>query len=108
MCSTLRPRTRQLISHVSISQIFDWSARQITTNWLTQVVYQNGRLVVVGGQGTILTSVNGTDWVAQPGGTTEWLNAVDYAAGIWFIAGDGGTVLGSPDLTNWAVLREPD
>ena len=41
-----------------------------TTNWLYHVRSLNGRLVAVGENGVLLTSTNGTNWVAANSGVT--------------------------------------
>jgi photosystem II stability/assembly factor-like uncharacterized protein len=63
----------------------------------------NGVLIVVGQNGTILTSTDASHWTQEDSGTTNFLSAVDFMNGLWFVAGDNGTVLGSVDTTNWTA-----
>jgi hypothetical protein len=76
---------------------------QVTDN-LYGVVNGNGRLVVSGDGGVILTSLDGATWVQDASGVdpinTLW--SATYGGGLFVVAGDGGTILTSKDGANWA------
>ena len=70
----------------------------------------NGKLVVVGEQGTILTSSDqGVTWTRQQSGTTAWLTAVTFEgfSNRYYVVGDGGTILSSPDAVTWTREISP-
>jgi len=74
-----------------------WTQRTSGTgNELEGVAYGNGRFVVVGEGGTILTSPDGVNWAAQASGTGNNLEAVTYANGRFVAVGWFGTILTSP------------
>src|SRR5262249_26344599 len=58
----------------------------------------------VGQNGTILTSLDGSQWTARVSGTSRWLNDVAWVDGNWFAVGTQGTVLTSSDASNWTDL----
>jgi hypothetical protein len=64
-------------------------------------------LVVVGQNGALYTSEDGTNWAARASGTTCWLNDVTYVQGTWFVAGTQGLLLSSSNLVNWNSLIVP-
>jgi hypothetical protein len=68
---------------------------------LHSAAYANGAFVVVGDEGTVLTSRDGTNWTSQTSGTTNGLFWVTYAGGTLVAVGDSGAILTSPDGTNW-------
>jgi len=72
-----------------------------TSNTLHGVAYGNGLWVVVGVNGTILTSENGTSWTSRTSGTPFTLQGVAYADGLWVAVGDKGTILTSTNGTSW-------
>jgi len=67
-----------------------------------------GLFVVVGDNGTILTSPDGTTWTQRtsppgPFGARVHLYDVTYGNGLFVtVGGDNGTILTSPDGTTWA------
>lgn len=75
-----------------------------TAVWLVGVGFGNGRFVVVGDRGTILTSDdNGLTWTSRDSGTTTRLNAAAYGNGRWLVVGEQGTLLTSTDGTMWST-----
>ena len=75
--------------------------------WPQSVQAQIGnQFVVVGANGTVLTSSNGITWVRRTTVTSNQLNSV-VAAGSQLVAvGNGGTVITSPNGVNW-MIRSP-
>ena len=62
----------------------------------------DGRFVVSGAGGTILTSDDGgTNWVARVSSTTQYLSSVAAGNGLWVVVGNAGTVLTSDDGVEW-------
>ena len=67
-------------------------------------VNSNGKFVAVGGNGTILTSMNGNTWsAAESSGTTNYLFGVAVNSSGEFVAVGGyGTIVASTDGNNWS------
>ncbi len=74
-----------------------------TTNDLNAITYGASTFVVVGDDGTILTSTNGADWAAQSSGTANNLYGITYANGI-FVAVGGSIILNSADGDTWTAV----
>ena len=76
-----------------------------TSSALYSITWSGTRFVAVGGNGTILTSPDGTNWAARKAGITNDLFGVTWAKSqsfAQFVAvGDTGTILTSPDGINW-------
>lgn len=69
-----------------------------------------GRVVVVGEQGTILTSEDGgQSWTRRQSGTLAWLTATYYDSALRriFVVGDGGLILSSVDGLVWTRETSP-
>ena len=78
-----------------------------TTNWLYRVRRVGGYFVVVGQNGALYTSEDGTNWAARTTGTARWLNDVTFVDGTWFVVGTQGLLLSSTNLVNWSPLPVP-
>jgi len=73
-----------------------------TTNDLAGVGCFAGKFFLVGGNGTLLTSLDGTNWAALNSGTTNYLSGIAAATnGLLVTAGNLGTLLTSTNGTNW-------
>jgi len=57
--------------------------------------------VVVGANGTILISSDGTEWVNRKSGETADLVGVAYGGGSYVVVGDKGTILTSANGSEW-------
>src|SRR5688572_27057953 len=78
-----------------------WYQRQApTSNQLNSVAHARQLFVVAGGQGTILTSSNATDWVERFAGTRATLFSAASIHHRYFIGGDG-VILSSLDGLDW-------
>lgn len=84
-----------------------WSMQPVpvapsVTFW--QVLWNDSahQFVVVGDDGIILTSANGSDWVPRGSGTVNRLSGIAWANSEYVAVGAGGTVLTSADGINWS------
>ena len=71
---------------------------------LSGITYGNGKYIVVGSQGKVLTSIDGESWSPQTLGTApSYPNLIDviYAGGQYVIVGSGGTIYTSNDGSSW-------
>ncbi len=75
---------------------------------LEAVRYQDGLWVVVGGEGLILTSRDGTEWTEIESPVAELLTDVSYGyrgerrqEGLWVAVGERGTIITSTDGQRW-------
>jgi hypothetical protein len=74
-----------------------------TTNDLAGVCTFSNAFYLVGGNGTLLNSPDGTNWNKLASGTTNYLSGIATASnGLLVLTGDKGTILTSPDGTNWS------
>ena len=84
----------------------DWVGQSsgVSTN-LRGITYSEslGLFVVVGYNGTILTSSNGTTWTSQSSGVTNYLYGITYSniLGLFVAVGDSGVILTSSNGTTW-------
>lgn len=69
----------------------------ITTHSLNSITSGNNLLVIVGDNGVIFTSINGSNWVQQTSGVSYNLNDIVYGNGKFIAVGDNGTILVSSD-----------
>jgi hypothetical protein len=70
--------------------------------FLEGVSYANGIFLAVGLKGTILTSLDGTNWVQRTSGSTDTLQKVAYGKGTYVAVGWlNGSVLTSTDGITW-------
>lgn len=73
-----------------------------TTNDLQGICHDGAQFILAGGNGTILTSVNGTDWTRRDAPTTTLLTSVATFPGGLIAVGDEGTILTSENGgANW-------
>ena len=86
---------------------FLWNAlaSRPTTNDLQGVCFDGSRFILCGGNGTILTSENGTNWTRRTTPTNVFLMSVETFPGGLVAVGDSGVILTSLDSTNW--VRQP-
>lgn len=73
-----------------------------TTNDLAGICAFNSNYFLVGGNGTLLNSPDGTNWSNLASGTANYLSGIAaFTNGLLVLTGDKGTILTSPDGTNW-------
>jgi hypothetical protein len=73
-----------------------------TTNDLAGVCVFSNCIYLVGGNGTILNSANGTNWTEQTSGTSNYLSGIAVATnGLLILTGNEGTILTSSNGVNW-------
>ena len=77
-----------------------------TTQNLWGACYGGGLFVVVGENGTILTSPDGATWIARASGTSAWLNGVTFANQLYVAVGSEGTIVTSPDGVSWTLRSQ--
>jgi hypothetical protein len=76
-----------------------------TTNDLAGVCTTINGFCLVGGNGTLLNSADGTNWAQISVPTTNYLSGIANSTnGQWVITGDQGTILTSADGTNWSKV----
>jgi hypothetical protein len=72
------------------------------TNDLAGVGVFSNQFYIVGGNGTILNSADGTNWVARNSGTNTYLSGIAASTnGLLVLTGNEGLILTSPDGINW-------
>jgi photosystem II stability/assembly factor-like uncharacterized protein len=72
-------------------------------NDLLAAAASSNALVVVGRNGTILSSTDGYRWLKVPSATTNILKGVVFGNGVWVAVGNNGTILTSPDAQQWTL-----
>src|SRR2546422_8960184 len=73
-----------------------WHARNSgVTNAFNADAFGNGIFVVVGNQGTVVTSADGVAWTSRNSGTVHDLNSMVFANGLFVVVGQSGTILTS-------------
>ncbi len=74
-----------------------------TTNDLAGIGTFSGNFYLVGGNGTLLSSPDGTNWTKLASGTTNYLSGMaSYTNNLMVLTGDEGIILTSPDGLNWS------
>jgi hypothetical protein len=82
-----------------------WTQRVVPYGRMEAVGYGNGLFVVMGQDGTILTSSNGVAWTNRHSGTTNFFRAVAYGGGTFVAVAAGlGSVAIFPN-TSPSLLR---
>src|ERR1043166_43509 len=72
-----------------------------TTNDLQGIVASSNLFVATGGNGRILTSIDGSNWLRQTSSVSAFLASVEVFPGGYVAVGDAGVILTSPNATNW-------
>ena len=85
-----------------------WKKLSDSTVILRDIAYGAGLYVVVGDNGTVLTSTNLYSWTEQESPTSNPLYGIVYSDGKFVAVGDFGTVIYSEDGTAWAEADSGD
>jgi hypothetical protein len=80
---------------------YNWQQHGPFRNFLSGVRYANGAFFAVGGNGTIYSSIDGTNWVNHSLATTGSFNGMAYGNGLYVAAGTVGAT--STDGINWVL-----
>ena len=78
-----------------------------TTNDLQGVGATTNLFVVTGGNGTILTSPDATNWTQRTSPTSRFLSSVTPWTRGWVATGDDGALVASSDGIAWSLLPPP-
>jgi hypothetical protein len=74
-----------------------------TTNDLAGIGAFSNSFYLVGGNGTLLRSPDGTNWTKLAAGTTNYLSGLaSYTNNLMVLTGNGGVILTSPDGLHWS------
>ena len=100
--SVFRDTTYKIRVTTAVKDLYgnSMSSQYETSNGYTT---SSGLFVVVGENGTIITSDNGTEWTARTSGTTEHLNRVAYGDGLYVVVGENATQKYSDNASSWSV-----
>lgn len=74
-----------------------------TASDLKGVCYDGTQFIVCGGDGTLLTSPDGTNWTRQSTPTTTFLMSVTTFPGGYVAVGKDGVILTSTNAVHWAA-----
>lgn len=85
---------------LQLSTVADYST-------LRDVAKGNGIYVVVGDNGTIITSKDGSNWQPQDGIVSENLSGVTYNTvnKLFYAVGEAGLIISSADGVNWTIYK---
>lgn len=88
---------------ISSDDASTWITRTTGTTVAIQKIREvNGRVVATASGGTILHSVNGTDWTVVPvPAFSGQLLDVAYKSGVYVVVGQSGSIFTSTDLSTW-------
>ena len=68
---------------------------------LSSIIYANNLFVIVGADGTVLTSPDGKNWTQRTSGTNKALMCITYGNNLFVAVGVEGTIITSPDGITW-------
>lgn len=89
------------VSEDDITITSDLDVYDNNTAILYSGVYANNIFVVVGSNGAILTSTNGTSWTKRVVNITNHLFSICYGNSLFVAVGDTGTIITSADGIAW-------
>lgn len=72
-----------------------------TSELLREIIYTGTQYVIVGYNGTIITSPDLANWTMRASGTTNNLLGVAYSGNTYVAVGSTGTILVSSDAVTW-------
>jgi len=65
------------------------------------IAFGNGTFVIVGAQGLILSSIDGTNWIQRNAGTTATLSGIAFGKGTFVATSYNGSIFTSNDGATW-------
>ena len=95
------------IGQVLIPDESDWTVRLTVPLPLNDVVWDGQVFIAVGYGGTILTSVDGIDWVTREPVSEDVLTAVTVFGADTYAVGGSGILLSTDHGETWTVLGRP-
>jgi uncharacterized delta-60 repeat protein len=98
-----------LLLTTTAPQNFQWTTLNSgTSQTLNRLVHGAGTYVTVGANGTVLSSVNATAWIARSSnGVTSQINDLIFADGKFVFVSEGGSIRTSPDGIAWTARANP-
>ncbi len=96
--SVVSPGFRQFVTSEAGWQ---WRNPLPTGNGLTRAAFLNGRFLVGGIRGTLLTSTDGASWKVVPVPAANNLFSFHFFNGLYIAQGSLGAVFTSPDALTW-------
>ena len=85
----------------------DWTARLFVQDSMVDVVWDGQVFIAVGSRGTVLTSVDGIDWVSRES-AGDGLNAVTAFGSDIYAAGDSTVLMSTDHGETWTVKARLD
>jgi len=77
----------------------------VSTQDIQGIAARGGHYVISGAQGSVLSSADGTNWMAHTTGSTSFLSGITAFDGGWLACGANGTLLrAGPDATTWTPI----
>jgi hypothetical protein len=93
---------------IDMATISEWTSRLTVPLPLLDVVWDGQVFVAVGYGGTILTSVDGIDWVARESVSDDVLVALVAVGSDIYAVGGAGILLSTDHGETWTVIGRPD
>lgn len=86
-----------------------WNSAVTGATFLFRAIANDGTtFVMVGDNGTILTTTNGTTFTVRTSGVSVALRGVAYASPVgWMVVGDNGAAIISANLSSWVAGGAP-
>src|SRR5579862_2369148 len=91
-------------SQFALLDQWTWRNPLPTGNQLNGVCFGNSLYVACGEVGTVLTSLDATNWALIPSGTSDNLTAASFGGGLFICVSDRGSILTSANGINWSRI----
>ena len=92
---------------LDMAAVSEWTNRLTVPLPLNDVVWDGQVFIAVGFGGTILTSVDGIDWVTRESGTDDYLAAATAFNSDIYVVGGSIVLLSTDHGETWTVKAEP-
>jgi len=83
------------------NDLSNWTEVNLNYRFGRDIVYGNNVYVIVGDDGKIESSDNGSSWTIRNSNTTEDLEYIAFGNNLFVASGNKGTILTSSDGINW-------